>query len=188
MQDHDTAPDTERTFQTLAQQFDEADRGVHLETCMCDSCTNERAYHRGIRRRETPKVQQLCDHKGHFDRDDNWQIEPHVIKRRDTDERRVALAQGKCPPIYAVAVRTTRHCGGPEEGGWFYDWSDIEEVRRAFTFRELLRSVRALQEAFPSSRYGRHSCADTTGDVVIYIMRSEELIEGLQSTERSRYE
>lgn len=175
-------------FQSLAEQFDMHDREAYLETCTCSNCTNERAYRRGIRRREQAKVAQLIDRKGHFDRDDNWQIEPHVIKRHETDERLAALAQGKCPPIYAVAVRTTRHYGGPEEGGWFYDWSDIEEVRRAFTFRELLRAVRALRDNHPSSRYGRHSCADTTGDVVIYMMRSEDLIESLQSTQRPRYE
>ena len=102
--------------------------------------------------------------------------------------RRLALVRnGKCPPVYAIAVRTTRHYGGPEEGGWWYDWNQIEEVRRAFTYRQLLTHVRELRSEYPTSKYGRHSMADRSGDVTIYLSRTEEF-DRLQSTERPRYE
>lgn len=145
---------------------------------------HEAAYQRELKRRETPKVRTLIS----SDLEDSLVNDYASLKRSERAQRLAATREGKQPAVYAAAVRITRHCGGPEEGGWWYDWSSVEEVRRAHTYRSLLRHVRELQAEYPTSRYGRHSCADTSGDVVIYLCRSEHQIEGLQSTERPRYE
>jgi hypothetical protein len=151
---------------------------------MLPETAEDRSYQRKLARRTLPKVRTLVT----SDMADELAYDYAKIRREDRENRLVIVKQGKCPPMYAVAVRTTREYGGPEEGGWWYDFTTIEEVRRAFTFRSLLSNVRKLQEEYPTSRYGRHSCADRSGDVTIFMLRSESMIDGLQTTERPRYE
>lgn len=102
------------------------------------------------------------------------------VKQHETADRLAEIRQGKLPPMYAVAVRTTRHYGGPEEGGWYFDHTDVIDVRRAFTFRSLLATVRALQAEHDTDQRGRHSVLGNQGDVTIYLTRNEHQIEGLQ--------
>lgn len=107
---------------------------------------------------------------------------------RERQERRAELDAGKVSPVFAVLVRCTRHFGGHEEGGWWYDWDDVLEVRRAWDFRSLLRHVRELRDEYPTCRYGRGSVLGNAGDTFIYLVRDPARIEELQSTERPRYE
>ena len=76
------------------------------------------------------------------------------------DKRVEALAQGRMLPFLVVATGTSRHYGGPEEGGWWYDRESVLEVRRAFTLEQGLRHMRELRESYPQPRYNRFSCAN----------------------------
>lgn len=103
-------------------------------------------------------------------------------------ERRVRLARGLVDPLYVVAARVFRRYGGPEEGGWWYDWRDVEEVRRAWDWRSMLRAVRELKDAHPTDPRGRGSVLGDGGDTQLFIVLDASQIEALQDTERPRYE
>ncbi len=133
-------------------------------------------------------VRTLIDYESMCDRFDSQNLSCTQARIEERADRRTALDLRQVPPIYAVAVRTTRHYGGPEEGGWWYDWSSVEEVRRTWDFRGLLKTVRGMREAHPTDQRGRGSVLGNDGDVTIYMCRHAHLIEGLQSTERPQYE
>jgi hypothetical protein len=76
------------------------------------------------------------------------------------DKRQGALKNGCVLPFYLVVEGTSRHYGGPEEGGWWYDWHTVLEVRQAFTLGGALRQARLLREKYPQPRYNRYSCAN----------------------------
>lgn len=106
------------------------------------------------------------------------------VKRFEADLRH---AQDQRTPVYVAVVETTRHCGGPEEGGWYYDWDQVVETRECHSFKHLLQTVRELRWKHPTCRRGRHSVVGGA-DVTIYMMRDERLIDRLQSKEIPKYE
>lgn len=111
----------------------------------------------------------------------------HEVKSFEADMRRNALSEGENPPIYVGVVSIDRHYGGPEEGGWYYDWHQVEEILECQDFRHLLSTVRSLREQYPTCQRGRSSVIGGT-DTVIYISRNKKLIENCQSEERPKYE
>lgn len=76
------------------------------------------------------------------------------------EARRAAAKAGRMLPYYIIAEGISRHYGGHEEGGWWYDRCQILEVRKAYTFRQGLAHARELREMYPQPRYGRGSCAN----------------------------
>lgn len=106
------------------------------------------------------------------------------VKRFEADLRR----NDPSKPVYVAVVETTRHCGGAEEGGWYYDWNQVVEIVECEDgFRNLLVTVKALRESHPTCPRGRHSVIGGA-DVTIYMTRNEKLIDSLQSKETPRYE
>jgi len=96
---------------------------------------------------------------------------------------------GKYDSRFVSVYEVSRHYGGPEEGGWWYDW-------RQFTGQTYLRrgaekiqkTVDTLKQLLHEHqpRYDRFSCANRgEPDLVVII----EMIPGEnESTERPRYE
>lgn len=76
------------------------------------------------------------------------------------DRRQADLKCGKVRPFYLVVEGTSRLYGGPEEGGWYYDWHEILEVRKAYTLEQGLAHARTLKETYPQPRFNRFSCAN----------------------------
>ena len=105
----------------------------------------------------------------------------------EADVRKNELAQGENPQVYTGVVSITRHYGGPEEGGWYYDWYEVEEILQCQDFRHLLSTVRELREQYPTCPRGRGSVIGGA-DTIVYISRSKRLIEDCQSDERPGYE
>lgn len=106
------------------------------------------------------------------------------------DRRQRDLAAGKVRPFYIVVEGTSRHYGGPEEGGWWYDWHEVLEVRKAFTFEQGLRQARALKEEYPQPRYNRYSCANR-GEAdtrIVFCYGEDDPRWPTESTQRPRYE
>lgn len=132
-------------------------------------------------------VVQLCDYENRPDFE-IWR--ENGVKGAEMRARleRLKSDGATVSPVYAVATRTFRCYGGPEEGGWWYDWTDIEQVCQAYTFRGLLATVRRMREEHETDQRGRGSVLGNRGDVTIYLTRHAHLIDGLQSTERPRYE
>lgn len=136
---------------------------------------------------KVPPVVQLVDWEAACEFFYPTDISREEVKRFEMDMRRNALADGEKPPIYAGVISIRRHYGGPEEGGWYYDWYQVEEILQCQDFRHLLSTVRQLRNDYPSCPHGRGSVIGGN-DTVVYISRSKKLIEDMQSEERPRYE
>ncbi len=106
------------------------------------------------------------------------------------DKRQADLKAGKVRPFYLVVEGTSRHYGGPEEGGWWYDWHEVLEVRKAFTLEQGLFHARKLREQYPQPRYNRFSCANRgESDTRIVLCYGEDDPRWpTESTQRPRYE
>lgn len=90
------------------------------------------------------------------------------------DARRAATLAGRQPSFLVVAWGVSRHFGGREEGGWYYDRITILEVRKAHTLQQGLRHARELKAENPQPRFNRFSCANRgEPEVVIRCFYSE---------------
>lgn len=89
------------------------------------------------------------------------------------EKRGAAIENNVCPPFLVVAYGISRHYGGPEEGGWYYDNTTILEVRKAYTWEQGVRQFRKLKEEYPTQRYGRGSVLGNGDDVYVRCVYSE---------------
>lgn len=71
--------------------------------------------------------------------------------------RQEKLKQGKFMPLHAAVFEISRHYGGPEEGGWWYDWVTLVETVIVSGYSDTLKVMRKLHETYPQPKYNRHS-------------------------------
>jgi len=76
------------------------------------------------------------------------------------EKRQAQVAEGRMPPFFIVAWGISQRYGGPEEGGWWYDVTTVEAVRKAYTFRQALKLYRELKQEYPQPRFRRTSAAN----------------------------
>ena len=101
--------------------------------------------------------------------------------------RNQRLKKGVADPIWIVLQNVSRHYGGPEEGGWWYDWYSTIEVRKAYTWQSALKAVRELVKEYPQPRHSRFSVLGNSGDYQISLCYCEEHFPE-ETTSRPRYE
>lgn len=73
---------------------------------------------------------------------------------------------GICPAFYVVAYEIARLYGGPEEGGWYYDWVNVLESYQVHDFKAGLKIARELKNKYPKPKYNRFS---VLGDADVFI-------------------
>lgn len=101
--------------------------------------------------------------------------------------RQEAMQNGIVKPFYVVAYNISRNYGGPEEGGWYYDWTSILEVHKVWDWKGALKAMRELKDKYPQPRYNRHSVLGREGDYHINMYYDIDQFPK-ESTERPRYE
>src|SRR5690606_24555927 len=89
-----------------------------------------------------------CRLQIHHEENEINDVECRACQRRQARVDRINQIRTtkRVDEFYIVLVRITRHFGGPEEGGWWYDWYNVEEVYRAWFWREGLAVARKLRE------------------------------------------
>lgn len=110
-----------------------------------------------------------------------------LARRIERKYRHNQMGDGAVLPIYVVVLGISRHYGGPEEGGWWYDWTDVEEVRRVWDWKTARKVIQQLKEDYPDPQYDRGSVLGGT-DIEICLTTDVEEIDTWQSTERPYYE
>jgi hypothetical protein len=104
------------------------------------------------------------------------------------DQRKAKVMQGEMPPFYLVCYGVSRYCYSQAEGGCWADWTEILEVRKAYTFRQALKHARELKEKYPTQRYNRFSVLGNGDDTYLRICYSEDDPRWPQeSTQRAQY-
>jgi hypothetical protein len=95
-------------------------------------------------------------------------------------------------PWYVVQYGVTRHFGGPEEGGWYYDWHELAlPVATVETSRQdaktMCRAMNALAQR-DREREGRHQGRNSVlgGEDIVYVV--ETTVGSNATTERPHYE
>lgn len=103
------------------------------------------------------------------------------------EQRKVAT---KKHSFLVVAFGISRAYGGPEEGGWWYDITEVIEVRRAFGFKDGFAHAKELRNKHAQPEYNRYSMANHgEPDVYIRCVYSEDDPRmPKETTERPRYE
>ncbi len=125
-----------------------------------------------------------------------------VLKKNETMERinrgeRVPMEEW--PYFYITAYRVSEHYGGPEEGGWWYKWFDVEETQETDSYDEAVQIQTDMEV-----RYGLRSQVEGIGGRMIpgelikksrmyksdeeYVIRIELNPGEWQSTEHPSYE
>lgn len=90
--------------------------------------------------------------------------------------------------IYIVVFSTTREYGGPEEGGWWYNWTSIEQTQKVYGWKKALQCVREAKNDFPAPRYSIYSAANRgEPEYQIRVFSDPSEFEDLQSTEVPYY-
>jgi hypothetical protein len=133
-----------------------------------------------------PHVIRLVDCERARERTGDENLSREQVVRMERIERIAATRAGRCRPLFVVVVRIDRCYGGPEEGGWWYDWRSIEEVRRAWGFPTLRAAVRELRHAYTTCGPNRFSVIGSA-DYELFVTPHEGQIESLQSRERPTY-
>ncbi|NCW45218.1 MAG: hypothetical protein EBV77_07040 [Gemmatimonadaceae bacterium] len=92
-------------------------------------------------------------------------------------------------PVFVAVVSISRHFGGREEGGWWYDWTTVESVERFDNPRRARRIARRIEreEARYAPRHNRYSVLGGA-DVEVRRARSLQEVEGWQTKHRPHYE
>lgn len=79
--------------------------------------------------------------------------------------------------VYYVAVsHMDRRFGGPEEGGWWYDWREVVDVRKVFGTEGVIRILEKIGEEYPIPRYSRGSVLGNAGDYEFTVCTTHEEI------------
>lgn len=89
--------------------------------------------------------------------------------------------------FYIAEFGVSRHYGGPEEGGWWYDWYELVNVRIFKNKRAARRTHRRLMRKAIKPKYNRYSVLGGT-DTLFYRTSNRQEIIDLISTRRPRYE
>jgi len=76
-----------------------------------------------------------------------------MLRRQDKDPSEIQR-------LFVVIRGISRHYGGPEEGGWWFDREITEAVHQAFGWRQTRKLIRKLEKEYQQPRFGINSCAN----------------------------
>lgn len=95
---------------------------------------------------------------------------------------------GKQPDRFVVEISTSRHFGGPEEGGWWYDHTDVNAVH-VCPNRTVARRLRRALEREAARYRPRHNRFSVLGgaDHGVASVRSRAEVEEMQTRGRPHY-
>jgi hypothetical protein len=91
-------------------------------------------------------------------------------------------------PFFIGVIGISRHFGGHEEGGWWYDWTQVHEVEEVNGWKAGLEVARRFREEYPTQKRDRFSVLGNGEDVEIVLSYCEAAISSRQSDERPHYE
>jgi hypothetical protein len=88
--------------------------------------------------------------------------------------------------VFVTAYGISRHYGGPEEGGWWYDWWEpVESVPVAYSNAEVMKAQMEIKhDGVNSNPTDRFSVLGNGEDLAVVI---EDEINEFRTTERPHY-
>ena len=87
--------------------------------------------------------------------------------------------------VFTVSVyKVTRHFGGYEEGGWYYDWNELQESKNVL-WEDALKQQNLFEKKYDSMKHGDISSIKGGVDYQVFI---EAIRHENQSTETPIYE
>lgn len=96
---------------------------------------------------------------------------------------RIIFIAGGDIRVWVNVYENTRHFGGHEEGGWWYDWMELKEAHNV-SFKEAEEKVKVLREEYGE---GEGDISSVLGGYEFYFYIEGSRGES-QSTERPHYE
>lgn len=87
------------------------------------------------------------------------------------------IKNNQSQPFYIVVYGISRHYGGPEEGGWYWDRIEALEVQKIWTISKALKIIRKLKEDYyPTSKYNRYSVLGNGQDIEISLIPNLDFV------------
>lgn len=96
--------------------------------------------------------------------------------------------KSKAKSHYVAKLGIDRCYGGPEEGGWWYDWTHVQEIWTTGSrsaAKRLIESLRKEEDKY-KPRHDRFSVLGGT-DISFVRARSLSEVQSHQTTHRPRY-
>ncbi len=110
-----------------------------------------------------------------------YRLAKRMLRRQQRDGGRVL-------PIFIAVQSTSRHYGGPEEGGWYYNWTETDEVFRFWDWRSALQKMRELHDEYDQPRFGIYSAANRGEAEFHFVLCSDpSFFESRETQERPTY-
>jgi hypothetical protein len=114
--------------------------------------------------------------------DNPWKLAQRLTRQQDRKP-------GQVLPIYIAVQGISRHFGGPEEGGWYYNNTHTEEVFKFWTAKDALVKLRELKEEYLPQRFDIYSAANGGApDYQFVVTHDPSFWEARENTERPHYE
>lgn len=124
---------------------------------------------------------EICD-GWKFEKSKGWYWEEGQCTNENCDEGRIPLDENE--KVYVNVYSVTRHFGGHEEGGWYYDWFEcLETIPCKNKFSSEIQED--LESEYKDQKRGDISSVLGGVDIVVYI---ENTIAKSQTKERPYYE
>lgn len=118
----------------------------------------------------------ICKYHDEFDSD------CHRCCRQKRFEK---VKNNKPQPFYVIMYGISRHYGGPEEGGWWFDWQTVIDSEKVWSIYKALEIIRLWKEENPQPKHNRFSVLGGE-DIVIQILASLDFVR--ETTRRPHYE
>ena len=131
------------------------------------------------------KLSQYDDDGGSEPLDDAMAWEENEIFQEEVDERRQD-AESNASPFWVTVYFVDRNYGGPEEGGWWYDWYELTKSIPASSEEDGKAKMVELRKEYPFNS-NELSSVNGEGTYQIYVESAEEKGD-MVSTERPHYE
>lgn len=122
------------------------------------------------------------DYTAHEDRVRDLEATLNIV-RELFDELNGRFEDKTVVSVYA----TTRHYGGPEEGGWWYDWYELVETRRVDGPADEEEARRELRAKYDPEQ-PEYPISSVLGDEPEFQILGEDYVGQWQSFAAPRYE
>lgn len=134
----------------------------------------------------------FCGEEASYDEDENEYRDHHQCRinnhvKEGKNKRAEKVAKDAMAPFYVALYSVDRCYGGPQEGGWWYDWTALEDVYKVWDWQSGLAKARKLIKEYDIGGKAQRYNMNGGPDYHIRIVYSPEHAEEYIARRRPHY-